>query len=55
MNQGYFNPQDAVQFWEVCELMQTGVSSRAYTPSPYSSAESLFAQFDREYLKAIEH
>jgi len=57
------DPRDAVEFWDitnrqdwqVCELMQTGVSSRAYTPSPYSGAESLLAEFDREYLKAIEH
>ncbi|MCL1463199.1 aromatic ring-hydroxylating oxygenase subunit alpha [Argonema galeatum] len=63
MKQPSFNSRDAVEFWDitnrqdwqVCELMQTGVSSRAYTPSPYSSAESLLAEFDREYLKAIEH
>lgn len=39
-NQTEFNPDDAVLFWtrvnqqdwQVCELMQTGVSSRPYNP-----------------------
>ena len=56
-----FNPDDAVRFWDrvnqqdwqVCELMQAGVSSRAYTPGLYSSAESLLAQFDREFLRVM--
>ncbi|MFB2881571.1 SRPBCC family protein [Floridanema aerugineum] len=62
-NQTGFNPSDAVRFWDrvnqqdwqVCELMQAGVSSRAYTPGPYSSAESLLAQFDREFLRLMGH
>lgn len=56
-----FDPDDAVQFWDrvnredwhVCELCQAGVSSRAYTPGPYSARESLSAAFDREVLRAL--
>jgi len=56
-----FNPQDAVEFWDmtnrqdwqVSELTQLGMGSRAYQPSPYSSTESLLAAFDREYLSAL--
>lgn len=59
---GGANPEDAVEFWDrtnrqdwhVCELAHQGVSSRAYTPGPYSSRESLLPAFDREYLKALE-
>lgn len=58
-----FNPQDAVKLWDItnqedwqmCELMQAGVASRAWTHGPYATAESLLAAFDREYLKAIGH
>ncbi len=32
---------------------QLGVTSRAYTPCLYASAESLLAEFDREVLKAL--
>ena len=40
-----FDPKDAVEFWDmtnrqdwlVCELSQAGISSRAYTPGPYSN------------------
>jgi glycine betaine catabolism A len=53
--------QDAVAFWDltnqqdwhVCELAQQGVSSRAYTPGPYATQESLLAAFDRELLAAL--
>jgi Rieske 2Fe-2S family protein len=56
-----FNPDDAVRFWdttnredwEVCELSQLGVASKAYSPTPYSPRESLLAAFDREYLSAL--
>lgn len=56
-----FNPDDGVAFWDetnrqdwkVCELSQLGVSSRAYTPGPYSPRESVSAEFDREYLRAM--
>ena len=50
-----FNPSDAVDFWDmtnrqdwhVCELSQTGITSRAYTPGPYSNREDLLYAFDR--------
>ena len=50
-----FNPEDAVGFWDmtnrqdwhVCELSQAGISSRAYTPGPYSNREDLLYAFDR--------
>jgi Rieske 2Fe-2S family protein len=50
-----FNPSDAVDFWDmtnrqdwhVCELSQAGISSRAYTPGPYSNREDLLYAFDR--------
>ncbi len=35
------------QDWHVCELAQSGISSRAYTPGPYSSREDLLYAFDR--------
>jgi len=50
-----FNPSDAVDFWDmtnrqdwhVCELSQSGIGSRAYTPGPYSNREDLLYAFDR--------
>jgi Rieske 2Fe-2S family protein len=50
-----FSAADAVDFWDmtnrqdwhVCELSQTGISSRAYTPGPYSNREDLLYAFDR--------
>ncbi|MFB2977186.1 aromatic ring-hydroxylating dioxygenase subunit alpha [Microseira sp. BLCC-F43] len=56
-----FDPADAVELWdltnrqdwEICELTQQGVSSRAYTPGLYSSSESLLAAIDQEVLKAL--
>ena len=50
-----FDPDDAVSFWDltnrqdwyVCELSQAGISSRAYTPGPYSNREDLLYAFDR--------
>jgi Rieske 2Fe-2S family protein len=58
-----FDSGDAVDFWDmtnrqdwqVCEQAQLGVSSRAYTPAPYSANESLLAAFDREYLRAFNN
>jgi Rieske 2Fe-2S family protein len=57
-----FDPSDAVEFWDmtnrqdwhVCELSQRGVSSRAYTPGPYSHAEGLLYAFDKNYLSIME-
>jgi glycine betaine catabolism A len=56
-----FDPSDAVEFWDmtnrqdwhVCELSQQGVSSRAYTPGPYSHAEGILHAFDRNYLQLM--
>jgi Rieske 2Fe-2S family protein len=53
-----FRPQDAIEFWDmtnkqdwhVCELSQQGISSRAYTPGPYSPRESIPAAWDDFYL-----
>ena len=57
-----FNPEDAIEFWDVtnkqdwhvCELSQQGIASRAYTPGPYSSRESIPAAWDREYLRQMQ-
>ena len=54
-----FDPADAVEFWDltnrqdwhVCELSQAGISSRAYTPGPYSNREDLLYAFDRMIAK----
>lgn len=56
-----FHPQDAVEFWDVtnrqdwqvCELSQQGIASRAYRPGPYSPRESIPAAWDREYLRRL--
>ena len=50
-----FDASDCVDFWDmtnrqdwhVCELSQAGISSRAYTPGPYSNREDLLFAFDR--------
>lgn len=64
MAQPDFNPNDAVEFWDmtnrqdwhVCEITQQGVSSRVYTPGPaYVDHERLIAAFDQEVLKALGH
>jgi Rieske 2Fe-2S family protein len=62
-DQSGFDPEDAIGFWDmtnrqdwhICELSQQGVSSRMYTPGPYSSRESVPAAWDREYLRALEN
>ena len=56
-----FDPGPAVEFWDetnrqdwlICERSQQGVSSRAYTPGPYSSLETMLAVIDRQYLQAM--
>src|ERR1700720_3474718 len=56
-----FNPNDAIEFWDmtnkqdwhVCELSQQGIASRAYTPGPYSSRESIPAAWDEYYLRQM--
>ena len=50
-----FQSADAVEFWDqinredwgISELSQLGISSRAYTPGPYSKREELLHAFDR--------
>jgi len=57
-----FDPSGAIEFWnmtntqdwEVSERSQKGISSRAYTPGPYSELESMIAAWDRQYLGALE-
>jgi glycine betaine catabolism A len=59
--QADFDPSDAVDFWDltnrqdwqVNELMQLGLRSRAYSPGPYSNAEGLLSAFDRHYLRVM--
>jgi Rieske 2Fe-2S family protein len=49
-----FDATDVTEFWDltnrqdwhVCELAQAGISSRAYTPGPYSNREDLLYAFD---------
>ncbi|MDH3734346.1 MAG: aromatic ring-hydroxylating dioxygenase subunit alpha [Gemmatimonadota bacterium] len=56
-----FDPSDAIEFWnttnkqdwQVSELSQKGIASRAYRPGPYSELESAIAAWDREYLRAL--
>src|SRR5207237_2332697 len=56
-----FNADDAIEFWDmtnkqdwhVCELSQQGIGSRAYTPGPYSSRESIPAAWDEYYLRQM--
>jgi Rieske 2Fe-2S family protein len=57
-----FDPSDAVEFWDltnrqdwqVNQLTQLGLRSRAYSPGPYSNAEGLLSAFDRHYLQVME-
>jgi Rieske 2Fe-2S family protein len=57
-----FDPSDCVDFWdltnrqdwEVCELSQAGIGSRAYTPGPYSNREDLLFAFDRMIVELHE-
>jgi Rieske 2Fe-2S family protein len=56
-----FNPQDAIAFWDVTNRQdwdivarsQLGISSRRYSPGPYSPRESIPAAWDREYLRMM--
>jgi len=53
-----FCGNDAVEFWDktnredwaITELSQKGISSRGYTPGPYSTREALPSAFDRMIL-----
>lgn len=61
MAQDGFDASDAVQFWDQTnrqdwhanELTQLGLSSRSYTPGPYSQQEGLLHAFDRHYLSLM--
>jgi phenylpropionate dioxygenase-like ring-hydroxylating dioxygenase large terminal subunit len=54
-----FVAEDALEFWDktnredwlISELSQQGISSRAYTPGPYSPREGLPMAFDRMILE----
>ncbi len=58
---GTFDPADAVEFWDltnrqdwaVCERVQAGARSHAFSPGPLSDLESVVAAFDRHYRKAM--
>jgi Rieske 2Fe-2S family protein len=60
MTRADFHADDAVGFWDqvnredwrVTELSQLGISSRAYTPGPYSKREELLRAFDAEVIAA---
>jgi len=53
--------EDAVEFWDVTnredwaisERSQQGISSRGYTPGPYSARESQLWEFDRFVLRFV--
>jgi Rieske 2Fe-2S family protein len=53
------NIRDGVEFWDltnrqdwdIVALSQLGISSRRYSPGPYSPRESVPAAWDREYLR----
>jgi Rieske 2Fe-2S family protein len=40
--------------WELCELQQQGLGSKAYRSGYYSNRESLLAAFDFEYLRLMK-
>ncbi len=56
-----FDLSDATEFWDttnrqdwhVCELAQAGISSRGYTPGPYSNREELLYAFDQWVVAAL--
>jgi Rieske 2Fe-2S family protein len=56
-----FTPEDAIEFWDVTnrqdwnivEHGQRGVSSRRYSPGPYSPRESIPAAWDAEYVRIM--
>lgn len=57
-----FDPSPAVEFWdltnrqdwEVSELAQQGIASRAYRPGPYSNREELLHALDRWVVEKVE-
>ena len=61
MSKPGFDFSDATRFWDmtnrqdwhVCELAQSGISSRGYRPGPYSNREDLLYAFDRFVVQAL--
>ena len=57
-----FQAEDVTGFWDlvnredwrVAELSQAGISSRAYTPGPYTKREELLHAFDLDVLATDE-
>ena len=57
-----FAAQDVIEFWDmtnredwhISELSQLGISSRAYTPGPYSRREDLLHEFDRTIVSLCQ-
>src|SRR5215471_12720298 len=56
-----FNPQDAVEFWDITnkqdwqqsEMAQQGISSKGYQPGPYSNREELLLALDRFVVERV--
>ena len=56
-----FNPQDAVEFWditnkqdwELSDMAQVGIGSKGYQPGPYSNREELLLALDRWVLGKV--
>jgi len=57
-----FNPQDAIEFWDITnkqdwalsDMAQIGISSKGYQPGPYSNREELLFALDRWVLERVE-
>jgi Rieske 2Fe-2S family protein len=57
-----FTIQDAVEFWDMtnkqdwhaCEISHLGISSKSYSPGPFSHQEVLIYEFDRFVLSRLE-
>ena len=62
LNKPDFTADDVVEFWDmtnredwrISELSQLGISSRAYTPGPYSRREELLHEFDRTIVSLCQ-
>jgi Rieske 2Fe-2S family protein len=56
-----FNPQDAVEFWDITnkqdwalsDMAQEGIGSKGYQPGPYSNREELLMALDRFVLERV--
>jgi len=62
MAKAEFDASDAIGFWDMtnrqdwraCEITQLGVTSKAYTPGPFSHQEDLLYVFDRFVVERLE-